>query len=229
MHYALNCTLHIILGGSRVFTMYHVTDVSVDKSLVHPDWTEIQPSVVDDKTFDGELVGLPVASFTTTLYYGDLPTISPYPRDGIEDKLYWRVAIPFEYDKYNIFLMNDHPTQIHLLCLNKDGTDVENILSVALKKRSLTDKHTAKYFPNDQPNDYSITNIFVNVAFIRPMTITGGKKWDTVKRSNHGHGELKMIDEENSINLLQDWGLNKLKSSWYDAIESFNDLEETNN
>ena len=79
--------------------MYHVTNVSVYYSSNHPKWTEIRPSVANDKAYDGELVGLPVASFTTTLYNGNLPTFSPYPRNGNENDHYWRVKVPFEYDK----------------------------------------------------------------------------------------------------------------------------------
>ena len=208
--------------------MYHVTDVLEDISSVHPDWTEIKPSVADDKTFDGELVRLPVASFTTTLYDGDLPTMSPYPRYGIEGKSYWRVAVPFEYDKYNIYLMNDHPTQIHLLCLAKDGTDVEIILSAILMKRCLTNEHAAMYFPNGQVNEYTSTKIFVNVAFIKAIKISDEGTWDTVPRTHHSHGDLETIDtSESNTNLLYQWGFTRLHASWDAAIESFDDALET--
>ena len=209
--------------------MYHVTNISKDESSDNPDWVEIRPNVADDKTYDGDLVGLPVASFTTTRYEGGLPTFSTYPRNGIKGKYYWRVAVPFRYDDYDIFLMNDNLKQIHLLCLTKDSTAVENILSAALEKRSLTDKQFAMYFPNNRPNEYTDTNIFVNVAFIQPIQIPQKGLWDTVKRSGHGHGELVMTANEGNIKLLDSWGRRQLKSSWCDAIKSFDNAMETNN
>ena len=208
--------------------MYHVTNISKDDSSDNPDWVEIRQNVADDKTYDGNLVGLPVASFTTTQRNGKLPIFSPYPRNGIKGKLYWRVAVPFRYDDYNIFLMNDNLKQIHLLCLTKDGTAVENILSAALEKRSLTDKQFATYFPNNQPNEYIDSKIFVNVGFIQPIQIPGKESWDTVKRSGHGHGELVMTANKDNIQLLDNWGCSQLRLSWRDAIESFDNAMEAN-
>ena len=70
--------------------MYHVTDVSVDRSPNHPTWSTIKTSSADDKVYDGDLLlGLPVAFFTTTLYNNDLPTQSPYPRDRTPGEEYW--------------------------------------------------------------------------------------------------------------------------------------------
>ena len=190
--------------------MYHVTQLSVDDSPNHPNWNDIKVGVSDDRTFDGELVGLPVASFTTTRRNGDLPTFSPYPRNGDEGRMYWRVEVPFEYDKYNIYLMNDHPTQIHLLCLAKNGTDAEKLLSSILKSKSLTKLKANVYFPNDQPNEYTDTNIFVNVNFITPIKISSKCSWDTVERSHHSHGELAMIEgPQDNTQLLYKWALSQ--------------------
>ena len=75
--------------------MYHVTNSVLDESSVHPDWTEIRPSAAKNETYDGELVGLPIASFSTTRYQDHLPSITVYPRDGDQGKLYWRVQVPF--------------------------------------------------------------------------------------------------------------------------------------
>lgn len=68
--------------------MYHVTNVChKDDNQKHPKWNVIKPNVANDATYDGHLVGLPVACFTTTLFQGRLPDQSPYPRlqqDGTE-------------------------------------------------------------------------------------------------------------------------------------------------
>ena len=55
----------------------------------------IQVFQMTEHNYDGELVGLPVASFTTTRRNGDLATFSPYPRGGTPGRMYWRVTIPF--------------------------------------------------------------------------------------------------------------------------------------
>ena len=38
-----------------------------------------------------------------SLYNGNLPDMSPYPRDGIPSKQYWRVAVSFGLAKYHFF------------------------------------------------------------------------------------------------------------------------------
>ena len=79
-HNILHITTSCPTGG---IWMYHVTNVSAQNR--RPDWHEIKPcSIANDKTYDGDLLGLPLASFTTTRYDGghrDMPTISPYPRN----------------------------------------------------------------------------------------------------------------------------------------------------
>jgi len=96
--------------------------------------------------------------------------------------------------------MNDHPIQIHLLCLTKDGmdgsTDAESILAAILKRRYLKDEDVAKYFPND----YSDKKWFVNVSFIVSIKISDKLKWDTVRKSHHTFGELQQEIKEETNN-----------------------------
>ena len=126
--------------------------------------------------------------------------------------------------------MNVQPKQIHLLCLTKDGTDVENILSTTLKKRRLTDEEAAVYFPDSQPNDYLSTEFFVTVSFIRSILIPEPrrKQWDLVERCTEGsqedaHGKLATVDVsgDNNTELLNKWGKKQLLSSWDNAIQLF--------
>ena len=113
--------------------------------------------------------------------------------------------------------MNNHRSQIHLLCRSKDGTDAEMILSTALKNRLLTVEDTAVYFPNGEPNDYKNIKLFVNVSFISPITIPDGDElWDPVIRSGHRHGELKTVDASDN---LKQWGMKQLQSSWDKAMQ----------
>ena len=88
-----------------MISMYHVTNVSVDKSPKPPEWNMIKPSVANDPVYNGNLLGLPVAFFTTTLRDGILPDQSPYPTGSRPDVLHWQVKIPFNVSKFKFFLM----------------------------------------------------------------------------------------------------------------------------
>ena len=100
----MECSFTNLLGSC---IMYHVT--SRDGSEEQPRWTEINYMLQMIKhMMEIWYVGLPVASFTTTQYNYDLPTISPYSRNDIQGNSYWRVKVPFEYNKYSIFRMNSH-------------------------------------------------------------------------------------------------------------------------
>ena len=85
--------------------MYHVTNQNA-----RPDWDTIEPvSIANDETYDGNLLGLPLASFTTTLNEFPhntigLPTISPYPRNINPENMYTG-----SYHRVKIqFIKNDH-------------------------------------------------------------------------------------------------------------------------
>ena len=73
--------------------MYHVT-----KEVKDTKWSKIEARcIANDKTYDGDLLGLPLASFTTTLneYNGKigLPTSSPYPRCAQANEKHYRMTI----------------------------------------------------------------------------------------------------------------------------------------
>ena len=152
--------------------MYHVTKQREQDN--RPNWDTIEPhSVANDKTYDGDILGLPLASFTTTLNeYNDvidLPTISPYPRN-INRTFYsgnhHRVKIKFNINHYCFFSMAENSTpsnitQIQLLCIRKsDDRDsfedkVYGILLQHYRKKKLTKQLLNKYFPNGQANVYN--------------------------------------------------------------------------
>ena len=194
--------------------MYHVTNVSVDKSPKPPDWNMINPTVANDTVYNGSLLGLPVAFFTTTLYQRNLPNKSPYPRGAMTGAKHWRVTIPFNFHKFKLFLMHKHKTpnsgvtQIHLLCL--ENSEAENILTTVLthKEKPIDGPKLEQYFPNEKANEYTQDRMFVNVSFINPVSITEDAKWDTVPKNNKGQGNIF----NPSFNTLYEWGLHKLKS-----------------
>lgn len=217
--------------------MYHVTNIpECDKE---PKWTEIKLSVADAEEYDGKLIGLPVAFFTTTQYDGGLPTASPYPRDGRSGDLHWRVAMPFNPNEYKIFEMASTligRKQVHLLCLDKADNytrHFEKVLVEILEERNLeveSDKFD-EYFPNGGAND-SKTNLWVNVCFITPVKIGVNASWDTVKKfvANPGRRKEFSRDLEN-VDLINDWGIkqlnhlkqgsrrDELKKKWEASIE----------
>lgn len=199
--------------------MYHVTNISSrdeNGQVVnsdHPDWNEIRPHVANDKRWDGKLVGLPVAFFTTTLYQGDLPTISPYPKSGVVNSRHWRVSVPFNPDHYKILEMARHEKQVHLLCLDViNGNDIEkglvDILNTGLGLQLYLEADREQYFPDGQANDYMQlhTNYFVNVCFIKPVQIGEDAEWDEVQRKDRGCSCGNDGNAGNEIDLLEAWG-----------------------
>ena len=119
--------------------------------------------------------------------------------------------------------MNDHSSQINLLCLAKDGTNAENILSAALRRKLLMGEDAAKYFPKGKPNQYADEMVFVNVSFIRPVKVPkGSQSWDKVKRSGHTYGEIKSIDDSDT---LKELGMKQIQLSWENATLPLRDIK----
>ena len=186
--------------------MYHVTNVSVDKSPKPPEWNMIKPSVANEPVYNGSLLGLPVAFFTTTLFNNKFPKTSPYPKGGTKGTHHWRVILPFDYCKFKIFLMNKYKTdksgitQVHLLCLNEENSEADKLLITVLTHKGIL-IDTTEYFPEKTAADGGCT--VVNVSFINPVLIGEDAKWDTVSKRY-----------DNPINALPgtlyDWGIEQL-------------------
>ena len=202
--------------------MYHVTDVSVEKSPKPPEWSMIKPSVANDPVYNGSLLGLPVAFFTTTLFNNKLPKISPYPRGGSKGTHHWRVILPFDYCKFKIFLMNKYKidksgvTQVHLLCLNEEKSEADKLLITVLTHKGIL-IDTTEYFPERSAADKEGCKV-VNVSFINPVLIGKDAKWDTVSKRystptnklsgtlyDWGKQQLKTLQQERSMDQLESW------------------------
>ena len=197
--------------------MYHVTNVSKDKSPQQPDWHIIKPSVANDTTYNGSLLGLPVVFFTTTLFKNKT---SPYPRGATTGIKHWRVRIQFDYRKFNLFLMNERKTdksgatQIHLLCLNEHNSKAEKLLTTVLiqKKKLIDGTRLNQFFPNGKGNVYTkVDRMVVNVSFINPVSLNKNAKykWDTVRKTDFGSGKIVVPP----FDTLYEWGMDKLKST----------------
>ena len=199
--------------------MYHVTNVSADTSPKHPDWRTIEPNVANDTVYSGSLLGLPVAFFTTTLYKNKLPNRSPYPKGTTTGIKHWRVTIPFDYRKFNLFLMNERKTdesgvtQIHLLCLNEHNSKAEKLLTTSLthEEKLIDGTRLNRYFPYGKENVYTKADrMFVNISFINPVLVNENAKWDTVPKDDSGFGN---IIADPPFDTLYEWGMDKLKST----------------
>eukprot|EP00117_Sycon_ciliatum_P041091 scpid47577/ scgid30116/ len=144
--------------------MYHVTnqryvDKKEENNHGQPPWNELHLCFPDDKTFDGDLAGLPVVCMTTTVRpkdekEEDLPETSPYPCKAKTGTVHHRVSVPFHLDSYHLFLIHTFGLQRHVLCLPKvqDCRYIhERVLLVLLQNNSKYKELTAE-------NDYKISD-----------------------------------------------------------------------
>ena len=181
--------------------MYHVTNVS--GAAAEPDWSEVHLCVPYDEYYDGDLCGLPVACFTTTLYNGELPDRSPYPRDAVPGTEHCRVSVPFDPDDYEIFLIHETPghRQVQLLCLTKDAKSSsreKNLKKTLNSNCMLKEEGLKKYFPDGKSNDYMYNEqrFFVNVHFVEPVPLTTAKEWSTVKKNGQVYKPVEKLYEK---------------------------------
>ena len=212
--------------------MYHVTNQSRRN---RPYWSTIKAqSIANDETYDGDLLGLPLASFTTTRNEYErritLPTISPYPRNTPKSEYigdHHRVKIKFKIEDYHIFLMGkkrisitNKISQIQLLCIRRSDDErdqfedeVYGILLKYFRDKKLIGQPLNNYFPNGQANVYKGTSsneadrVFVNVHFTFDVDISVGAVWDTVRK----HGGIGTGKIDRSFDGLK---LSDLRSLW---------------
>lgn len=223
MH-AANIVINLhILSHDAGIEMYHVTNQALENNPHEPDWRKIEVHAANDPGFDGKLVGLPVAYFSTTRFKPEKdcpvdfrPVSSPYPRSGDKDKKYWRLCMPFNPKEYTIFeVFGDKPNfQVHLLCLDKTGSghNFEKVLVEILSKLKedfppLDETGFRRYFPNDGAN-HSTDGFWVNVCFTTPVEIGDNPKWNTVQKTSK-HRSPKNCGGD-KISLLYKWGEKRL-------------------
>lgn len=227
--------------------MYHVTNQSAKQPV--PNWNEIEPcSIANDATYDGDLLGLPLASFTTTRYKDagtiGFPTVSPYPRNITGTQYggsHHRVKIWFNKTDFFIYNMSNHITekrhirQIQLLCIRKNGRDdfeneVYGILLKHFKKNLLEAHNLNEFFPNGQANVYdknSHHKMFVNVHFTYSVDATGAE-WDTVQKlTTVGHGDIDQKFDYIKLDSLRSlWCLQHNLKALTDKIKDLENIPE---
>lgn len=168
--------------------VYHVSNVKSTEG--QPEWGSIKTSISDDKTYDGVMVGLPVACFSSTLYGIQHPNRSMYPRIDQCDDSHHRFIKKVDLTQFRIFFLTRAYGQRHLLLL--DGDDVtENMVADVLTACGIPElagpdwEHDGEaMFPAGRANVYGgvdNTTFWVNTNFWSPVA-TGGGEWDTVAR-----------------------------------------------
>ena len=117
--------------------IYHVTNILGTQN--QPVWDEITTHLAYDQHFDGAMVGLPVACFTTTLYKGGLPTLSTYPRSAEHEVEHWRVNFTINLNDFNLIFIAEKEGQKHVLAFRRDNDRqvmIFDLYSVARQRRA---------------------------------------------------------------------------------------------
>ena len=185
--------------GGSIPVAYHVTNLEQS----HERYKMLRPSIADDETYDGDLVGLPVVCLSTTLYdnNGDLelPSTSPYPRTGTEGRKYQRVKISLSnFQGFDWWRMNNHDHQFHLLFTRANGhwsTMLRKSINTTFERidqadcQHLTFKEGLWRVNAYRPGPCPIIP-FVNIFVLKPVQLDdGGCEWDIVTRNNLGQGK----------------------------------------
>lgn len=173
---------------------YHVTNLEVTATR----FEELRPSIANDRTYDGDLLGLPVVPLTTTLSgSGTLPTISPYPRTGRDERMYQRVKIPLSnFEGYNWWLMHSCERQVHILFTTADGhwsKMLSKSLNTEFKMINQAGFEHLTFKDGQWTVNYYRPGPFVNIFILKTVPLNDRRcEWDTVKRKipDIGHGEL---------------------------------------
>lgn len=134
---------------------------------------EIQPHQCDSRHYDGFLLGAEVASFTTTTYNRELPTISPYPRNAAQYDECFQYSMSFTPADYFKFQMARVDSQVHFLILSRaiaSEAAIATFIRCCVPERENLDWDV--YFPGGQPNNYSRRgDVFVNVFFFHDVPV----------------------------------------------------------
>lgn len=128
--------------------------------------------------------------FTATLYDGGLPTITPYPTDGVKGQKYWRLSIsleslPLKDDKVKLYFVKrrvqSHTSQ-HLIAF-ADETKQEFFRN---KNCEELNKQDNVYFYLDNDDSWMCPKlpIWTNICLTWDVDITNSDVfWDKVEKT----------------------------------------------
>jgi hypothetical protein len=200
----------------RSLVIYHVSNVPASSPV--PQWTHVQPSLLRDQTYDGPMVGLETAAFSSTLIKGKLPRRSTYPTRAAAGTKWWRTAFKVYPRVYRVFVMHEYTTkesgvrQVQLLlCSNDDPA--ESDFAVALAKVGFKEVDSYEYFPAGRAHSFNDA-VWVNVHFLGYVPIAGGAaSWRKVaKMGDTGAGQLVALKAvPGKVAMMSKW-LEKYKS-----------------
>ena len=197
--------------------MYHVTNQSGDSP--QPNWGEIRVHAANDRHYDGDMWGLPVACFTTTVFKGQPPDSSPYPRSARPGQEHWRVSVWTDLSKYNLLLLNSVGSQHHVLALKIEGWEAE-VFELLRYRFPLAPRDA--FFPDSRENEYRHTNFIVNLNFVShvslPLFLT---RWEKVPKQDCGSGRLQEVPGSSTDEQLKAWLGAQLESTVRDLQQRY--------
>ena len=206
--------------------MYHVTNIRANEDNRYE---ALQTHIVDDVTYDGLLVGLPVVCFTTTLYEDYRtheimkPTKSPYPREpvGIPEESYKRVEVPLNrFRGYDWWEMRPGRDQVHLLFTTRNGHwSVMLRNAIGPNRFNCLDKQDYEHLQchGDGENAEWHLNVykpgvrpFVNISVLDEVQLDDECDWDAVQHSDARTGDKRRFAQRDAHYRKERWILEKV-------------------
>ncbi len=154
--------------------IYHVTNIPATQK---PTWKHVQTSVLRDAMYDGTMVGLETAAFSSTLIKGALPRRSTYPTGAPPRTMWWRASAVVNLIEYHVFFMHEHTTQqSRVLCRRDDAveSDFANALASA-GFRELVGPHYNTFLPNGCGNEFN-NSLWVNLHFLSFVRVSAWRR-----------------------------------------------------
>lgn len=198
---------------------YHVTDLEEDNQTIY---NVLIRGCGKSRAYDGLLVGLPCVFFSTALFNGNLPTLSPYPVFGIPGQKYKRLCVPLQkFEDYKFWHVTDiTPPQVRLILTNSER---EERLVKGFSRHDICplDKSSNPYLMFSRGKWYSTDRTdqptkWVNFSILHDFQIDEVCYWDYVERGTQGPGNPLSSEELlNEIQLHWSVASKKLLSDGY--------------
>lgn len=191
-------TTEYIHPSFEIEKIFHVTKSKTIKNTIAE--VGFLPYSANDVKYDGFLAkfrdNFKGVFFTASLYMNDLPTITMYPRDGVNGQKYPRCIIPLgsiNMAKYHMYLVKK-PTntgkylQIHLVFIPKENKDA---IEICLKQNGrkldktnneffVIDKGTETWYALNMDQDKTVLNLFFVADNPNKYMTFDQMEWDEV-------------------------------------------------
>jgi len=173
--------------------------------------------------YDGPLVGLDVVFFTTTLYRGQLPTISTYPHQGTSGLKYKRVEVPLsQFNEFEMWKCNGiQSPQVRIIlapvAYRHLFSDHPTIVQLDKNNNTFLVYDGTTWYTN---NVTSGTGPWVNFVVLDEVQLTNACIWGDVTRSNAGQGTPL------STEIIKEQKRDQWKALWWQKKKEEEEEEE---